>query len=97
MNTEVFTRQQVVKAIDELPFDSLPELAGFIEYLRFKARSSHRSITEKVRKKSGSEFLMAIAGIGASDEDDISERDEEVLAKEVDPVYGWNLKKDNSL
>jgi len=97
MNTEVFTRQQLVEAIDKLPSDSLPELAGFIEYLRFKARSSHRATTKKVRKKSGSEFLMAIAGIGASDEDDISERDEEVLAKEVDPVYGWNLKKDNSL
>lgn len=41
------------------------------------------------KKLSDVEFLYAIAGIGASDEDDISERDEEILESEVDPIRGW--------
>jgi hypothetical protein len=28
--------------------------------------------------------------LGASGEGDISERDEEILAVEIDPIYGWN-------
>ncbi len=37
MSTPLLTRQHVVELIDELPNDSLPEVAQFIEFLRFKA------------------------------------------------------------
>jgi hypothetical protein len=43
------------------------------------------------RKMSGAEFLLAIAGIGDSEEDDVSERDEEILRAGVDPIRGWRL------
>jgi hypothetical protein len=43
------------------------------------------------KKMSDIEFLYAIAGIGSSDETDISERDEEILLAEVDPIRGWRL------
>jgi hypothetical protein len=39
--------------------------------------------------------LFSIADLGAADEDDISERDEEILANEVDSIRGWGLKQDN--
>ncbi len=44
------------------------------------------------RKISGVSFLLSIAGQGESDEDDVSERDEEILAAEVDPVRGWRVE-----
>lgn len=50
---------------------------------------------QKVEENSGSAFLLSIAGIGTSVEDDLSERDEEILANEIDPIQGWSLKPDN--
>jgi hypothetical protein len=41
------------------------------------------------RKVNGVSFLMSIAGQGRSGESDVSERDEEILADEVDPIRGW--------
>ena len=43
----------------------------------------------------GSTFLMSLVGLGESDETDLSERDEEILAQEIDPIRGWGLKEDN--
>jgi hypothetical protein len=83
------TRQQISEAIKELPADILPELAGFIEYLRFKTALPRAP----QKKKEGSAFLQSIAGIGVSEEDDISERDEEILKKEISFVYGWHFNK----
>jgi hypothetical protein len=40
---------------------------------------------------SGVEFLMSIAGQGHSGENDVSERDEEILALEIDPIRGWHV------
>lgn len=37
----------------------------------------------------GVSFLLSIAGQGRSGESDVSERDEEILADEVDPIRGW--------
>jgi hypothetical protein len=45
------------------------------------------------RKISGVSFLLSIAGQGASSEDDVSERDEEILAAEVDPIRGWHVER----
>jgi predicted transcriptional regulator len=45
------------------------------------------------KKTSGVAFLLSIAGQGKSDQDDVSSRDEEILASEVDPVRGWRVDK----
>jgi predicted transcriptional regulator len=51
-------------------------------------------------KMSDIEFLSAIVGLGESDEEDIAERDEEILASGIDPLRGWhveeNSRRDNS-
>jgi predicted transcriptional regulator len=47
--------------------------------------------SQKKKKIPGVEFLMSIAGQGSSNEDDVSERDEEILESEVDPIRGWRL------
>ena len=95
MDKAIFTRQQLRKAINELPIEVLPELASFIDYLRFKGATSVKAANADTPEDSGSAFLLSIASIGAADEDDISERDEEILAKEIDPIRGWGLKQDN--
>jgi len=95
MDTEIPIRQQLTKAIDELPSEVLPELVIFIEYLRFKSNRSVPASETTVPVSSGSTFLLSIAGLGTSDEDDVSERDEEILADEIDPIRGWSLRRDN--
>ena len=95
MDTLISIRQQLTKAINELPAEVLPELANFIEYLRFKVNPPEPSSQAEMQEDSGSTFLLSIAGLGTSDEDDLSERDEEILATEIDPVRGWGLKQDN--
>jgi hypothetical protein len=47
--------------------------------------------SQQKKKMSGVEFLLSIAGLGVSDEDDVSERDEEILASEVNPIRGWHV------
>ena len=51
--------------------------------------------TKETQKTSGVSFLLSIAGQGTSEETDVSERDEEILATEIDPIYGWNTAKKN--
>lgn len=79
-------RQKLIEAVNTLPNEVLPELATFLDYLRYK--SSQR----KEPNNNSSEFLQSIAGLGNSEQHDISERDEEILRSEIDPVYGWNIK-----
>jgi hypothetical protein len=95
MDTAILIRQQLTKAINELPVEVLPELATFIDYLRFKVTSPIPSPEPETLESSGSAFLLSIANLGAADEDDISERDEEILTNEIDPIRGWSLKQDN--
>ena len=95
MDAAILTRQQLTKAIDELPVEVLPELATFIDYLRFKATAPRPSPEAESPEHPGSAFLLSIADLGATDDDDISERDEEILAREIDPIRGWGLKQDN--
>jgi hypothetical protein len=64
--------QQIIEAIQELPSKSLPELASFIEYLRFKNASI------PLARSPGSSFLLGIAGLGSTVESDLAERDEEI-------------------
>jgi len=88
------TRQQLIESIEELPVESLPELANFLDYLHFKANGPRTAPGHPIQAASGSEFLLAIAGLGVSDEVDLAERDEEILTKEIDPVRGWGLARE---
>ena len=47
------------------------------------------------QKVPGISFLRSIAGQGASTETDVSQRDEEILASEIDPIRGWAVQRDN--
>lgn len=73
-----------------------------INRIRRMARRQQRSPEEvvaaaldvydvKPKKTSGVDFLLAIAGQVASGENDVSMRDEEILAAEVDPIKGWRV------
>ena len=57
---------------------------NFIGYLRYK------SVETKTETPHNS-FLLSIVGLGASTEKDVSEKDEEVLTNEVNPICGWSL------
>jgi hypothetical protein len=89
MDAPTTERQKLIEAIGTLPDEALIELASFIDYLRYKSTKNGEA------ENSGSTFLLSIAGLGASSENNISERDKEILQSEVDPVRGWNLKTDN--
>lgn len=84
--TEVI-REELSKKISEMPEELLPELAQYVDYLL----ANYASLERRERKRTASEFLLAIAGIGESEETDVSERDEEILASEIDPIRGWML------
>ena len=84
MNTLTPTRQQIIEVIDNLPEDSFSELVNFIGYLRYKA-------VETKTAQPHNSFLLSIAGLGASNEKDISERAEDILASEVNPIRGWSI------
>jgi hypothetical protein len=89
MDGTTVERQKLIEAVNTLPNEALPELAGFLGYLHYK------SAQQKEPGSQASNFLMAIASLGNSGQPDISERDEEILRNEIDPVYGWNLKPSN--
>jgi len=44
---------------------------------------------QQKQKTPGVAFLLSIAGQGQSNQDDVSSRDEDILASEIDPVRGW--------
>ncbi len=81
------SHEEITKAIAGLPTEVLPELADYIEQLR-----AQKSLNDASGKKQNNSFLTNITGIGASEEYDISGRDEDILANECDPVHGWTLK-----
>ena len=86
MSTPTQTQEQLIESIKALPQASLAELGSFINYLKFKE-------AELKPKTSGKDFLLSIAGIGESGETDISERVEEILAQEIDPIKGWTSER----
>jgi hypothetical protein len=89
MDGTTVERQKLVEAVNTLPDEVLLELASFLDYLRYK------SVQLKEPDNNATSFLLAVAGLGNSGQNDISERDEEILRNEIDPVYGWNLKPSN--
>ncbi|MBH8573615.1 hypothetical protein I8752_11425 [Nostocaceae cyanobacterium CENA369] len=89
MDGNTVERQKLIETVSTLPDEVLLELASFLDYLRYK------SVHLKEPDKNASGFLLAVAGLGNSGQHDISERDEEILRNEIDPVSGWNLKPSN--
>ncbi|MEA5552129.1 DUF2281 domain-containing protein [Anabaena cylindrica UHCC 0172] len=90
MDTLTKNREQIIESIKTLPEDSLAELINFVDYLRYKA-------TEQQSQKTSANFLFSVAALGNSLEKDVSERDEEILANEVDPIRGWSLHRDEQV
>jgi hypothetical protein len=91
MDRSTIERQQLLEAVNSLPEDALVELASFLDYLHYKSSYQTELITD------ASSFLLAIAGLGNSGQQDISEQDEEILRHEIDPVSGWNFQPNNSV
>jgi hypothetical protein len=40
-------------------------------------------------------FLLTVAGLGNSGQTDTSDRDEEILRNEIDPIHGWSSNPSN--
>jgi len=85
--TVTTNREKIVESIKTLPEHSLVELINFVDYLSYKA-------TKEPSPKTNANFLLSIAGLVTSGVNDVSERDEEILANEVDPIHGWTLHQD---
>ena len=92
MNSLTPSRGQLIDSVRKLPVEALPELASFLNYLQFKAESPVQP-QKPAPLASGSEFLLSIVGIGIA-EADLSERDEEILTEEIDPIRGWSFERE---
>jgi hypothetical protein len=91
MDKSTVERRKLIEAVSILPEGALLELASFLDYLRYK------SVQRRGSKNQSASFLLAIAGLGHSGQQNVSERDEEILRNEIDPVYGWSSKPSNSV
>lgn len=89
MDRSTVKRQQLLEAVSALLEEALVELASFLDYLRYKS-AQRREVNSH-----SANFLVAVAGLGNSGQPDVSERDEEILRNEIDPVYGWSSKPSN--
>ncbi|NET39269.1 MAG: DUF2281 domain-containing protein [Cyanothece sp. SIO1E1] len=90
MDISTVERQKLLETVRDLPEEVLVELASFLDYLRYK------SAQQKEADNHSASFLAAVAGLGNSGQQDVSERDEEILRNEIDPVRGWSSKPRNS-
>lgn len=91
MDISTVERQKLLEAVRDLPEEVLVELASFLDYLRYK------STQRREMNNHSASFLTAVAVLGNSGQQDISERDEEILRNEIDPIYGWSSKPSDSL
>ena len=90
MNSSAIARQQLIEVINRLPSEVLPELANYLDYLKFKTTSSS---VPKSETTSGNSFLLSIAGLGEAEEN-LSECDEDILQQEIDPIRGWGFDRE---
>ena len=90
MDGTAVERQKLIETVSALPDDALLELASFLDYL------SCKSFQQRTPNGTSANFLLSISGLGSSGRSDISERDEEILRQEIDPVYGFSLKPSDS-
>jgi hypothetical protein len=86
MSNATEERQNLIEAVNALPDEALTELVSFVEYLHYKTLQPENF---KPRKQN---FLLTVAGLGSSGQNDISDSDEEILGNEIDPIHGWNSK-----
>lgn len=77
-------REQLLTLINDLPDELLAEVANYADYLQSKTIISNQT-------NQSSNFLLSIAGLGSSEEKNVSDRQEEILANEIDPITGWSL------
>lgn len=91
MDKSTVERQKLIEAVSTLPEEALLELANFLDYLRYKSAQSRETNNQSAS------FLVAVAGLGNSGQQDVSDRDEEILGNEIDPVYGWSSNPSNSV
>ena len=77
-------REQLLTLINALPDELLAEVANYADYLQSKTIISNQT-------NQSSNFLLSIVGLGSSEEKDVSDRQEEILANEIDPIAGWSL------
>lgn len=91
MDRNTVERQRLLEAVSTLPDEALVELASFLAYLRYKSAQCTEASNQSIN------FLLAVASLGNSGQPDVSERDEEILRNEIDPVYGWSSKSSNSV
>ncbi|BAU43185.1 hypothetical protein [Leptolyngbya sp. O-77] len=89
MSSSTIERQQILEAVSALPEEALLELASFLDYLHYKSAKRNEVNGHTAN------FLVAVAGLGNSGQQDVSERDEEILRNEIDPMYGWSSKPSN--
>lgn len=79
--------ETLAEAIASLDLEEMRQLQAMVEQKICEKEASYENY-----RKSGTDFLRSIAGIGSSDAEDISERDEEILQAEIDPIHGWSIK-----
>lgn len=89
MDGTTIERQKLIEVVSNLSDEALLELASFLDYLHYK------SAQRTEFNVNAASFLTAVAGLGESGQQEVSERDEEILGNEIDPVYGWNLKQNS--
>ena len=77
-------REQILTLIHALPDEILAEVANYADYLQSKCITPNQS-------NQNTNFLLSIAGLGSSEEKDISDKQEEILTNEINPLKGWNL------
>jgi len=94
MISEIQIFNQITNLIAKLSPQYRFKLLEFIvESLKPAYRDESVETTSKpTEKMSGAAFLMSIAGQGKSGQHDVSARDEEILAQEVDPIRGWHVE-----
>ncbi len=86
MSDTTVERQNLIEVVNDLPDEVLVELANFLDYLRYKASQRPEIATSEQN------FLLTVAGLGESGQQDISESDEEILQNEIDSISGWSNK-----
>lgn len=75
--------EALAEALSSLDIEEMRQLQAMIDQKIFEKESE---------SKKGSNFLMSIAGLGSSEVEDTSERDEEILQNEINPLHGWSIK-----
>lgn len=86
--------QQVVDLVRALPRERAIAVLEFAAFLFAREESSAPHPQPLPAQEEPSSFLLSVAALGRSGEGDIAERDEEILAAEVDPIRGWGSEKD---